>query len=68
MWSALADIDWIAPDGGIVSYSFRHAADVVAWIREEGNYLDWYCSGPTGQVAPWIVEALAGEGWTWRVK
>lgn len=66
LWSALANIEWIAPDGSIVSYTFRMAGEKVAWIREEGDYLDWYCSGTSGSVAPWIEGALAAEGWTWR--
>lgn len=68
MWSALANIEWIAPDGGVVSYTLRNAGGAVAWIREEGDYEDWYCSGPYERVAPWIEEALRAEGWTWRTK
>jgi len=41
---------------------------MVAWIREEGDYLDLYCAGPQGEVAAWTEEALAVEGWTWRQK
>ena len=66
LWSALANIEWIAPNGDIVSYTFRTAGEKVAWIREEGGDLDWYCSGPSGYVAPWIESALAAEGWSWR--
>ncbi|MCJ2188599.1 hypothetical protein [Novosphingobium beihaiensis] len=68
LWSAIANIEWTAPDGGTVSYSLRGAGEMVAWIREEGNYLDWYCSGPSGHVALWIEQALAQEGWTWTSK
>ncbi|API60157.1 hypothetical protein BSL82_13305 [Tardibacter chloracetimidivorans] len=67
LWCALANIEWIAPDGDIVSYSQRAAGEMVAWIREEGDYIDWYCSGVGGQVASWIETALAEEGWTWRL-
>lgn len=65
MWSALANVGWHASDGDIVSYSFREAGDLVAWLREEGDYMDWYCSGDVGVVAPWIGDALAAEGWSW---
>lgn len=51
--------------GPVVSYSFREAATLVAWVREEGDYILWYCSGPPGVVAPWIGEAMAVEGWSW---
>lgn len=66
LWCALANNEWIAPDGGIVRYTLRAAGGMVAWIREEGDYIDWYCSGESGRVAPWIETALAKEGWTWR--
>lgn len=68
MWSATVNIEWISPDGGKVSYTFRSAGAMVAWIREEGDYLDWYCSGSPAQVASWIEETLMPEGWTWRPK
>jgi len=54
-----------SPDGDIVSYSFREARDLIAWLREDGDYMDWYCSGGVGVVVPWIGDALAAEGWNW---
>lgn len=65
MWSSLANVEWRELEGARVSYSFRAAGDLVAWVREEGDYIDWYCSGPVSVVAPWIEEALAQEGWSW---
>jgi hypothetical protein len=65
LWSALANVRWHASNGAVVSYSFREAATLVAWVREEGDYILWYCSGPPGVVAPWIGEAMAVEGWSW---
>ena len=65
LWSALANIDWHGPDSAIVQYSFRDAGSMVAWIREDGDYMDWYCSGPAGVVAPWISDGLVAEGWSW---
>jgi len=67
LWSALAGIHWHAANGAVVSYTSRQAAELVAWVREEGDYLLWYCSGPTGDVAPWISAAMATEGWTWSL-
>lgn len=65
LWSALANVRWHASNGAVVSYSFREAATLVAWVREEGDTILWYCSGPPGVVAPWIGEAMAVEGWSW---
>jgi hypothetical protein len=37
VWPILADKRW--------SCSWRHAGGVISNIREEGDYIDWYCSG-----------------------
>lgn len=31
--------------GEIYSFSWRSAGRLIAELKEEGNYLDWYCSG-----------------------
>lgn len=67
LWSALADVEWRSSEARSVSYSFRRAGEVVAWIREEGDCLDWYCSAEPGIVADWISDALAAEGWSWTI-
>lgn len=64
MWSALANVDWRNQDGDEAGYSYRAAGDLIAAVLEEGDYMDWYCSGPDGIVAEWIAEALANRGWT----
>lgn len=62
-----------APDDAICSFSWRHAGAVVADIRKQGDYLDWYCSGlvdsatPEGEIVPEIaadIEKLGWEIWT----
>lgn len=65
LWSALTNIRWHGSKGAVVSYSFRQAASLVSWVREESDDILWYCSGPPGEVAPWIGEAMAAEGWGW---
>ena len=45
--------------------SWRSAGGIVADIRGEGDYLDWYCSGNEGRVDPEIEEDLAAIGWHW---
>ena len=37
VWPILTEKRW--------SCSWRHAGGIIADIREEGDYIDWYCSG-----------------------
>lgn len=37
VWPILQDQDW--------GCSWRHAGGIIADMREEGDYIDWYCSG-----------------------
>lgn len=66
VWALLQDHTW--------SCSWRYAGGVVADIRGEGSYLDWYCSGmsfshpvqvyvPEGTVTEEIEQDLAQIGW-----
>lgn len=65
LWCALAGVEWRNRQGDTVCYSQRRASDVVAWVREDGCYLEWYASGDAGEVADWIGEALRDVGWSW---
>lgn len=64
MWCALANLGWKHSNGDTAEYSFRAAGDLVAAIRGEGDYMDWYCNGEFPRVTDEIGRALAAEGWT----
>jgi hypothetical protein len=40
-WQLLTEKSW--------SCSWRHAGGVIADMRQEGDYIDWYCSGITNE-------------------
>ena len=42
-WPVLSDQRW--------SCSWRYAGGIVADMREEGDYIDWYCSGIQGHIS-----------------
>jgi hypothetical protein len=42
---------WPILQGQTWSASWRSAGGIVANMREEGDYIDWYCSGITGEIS-----------------
>lgn len=43
--------------------SWRHAGGIIADMREEGDYIDWYASGHEGQVTGEVRLDLIKLGW-----
>ena len=66
MWGALSNVHWFHKNGDEAVYTFRAAGDLVAAIRGESDYMDWYCSGPYGYVDEHISDAMNKEGWTYK--
>ena len=68
LWGALCNVYWIHKTHGAVGGSFRYAGDLVAALRGEGNYLDWYCTGRAGKVPKQISSAMEAAGWTHQLQ
>ena len=54
---------WPLLKGQTYSCSWRYAGGIVADMREEGDYIDWYCSGIQGEPdKDWIDLGHVPEG------
>lgn len=57
IYAALCNQDWQKNDvwpllkGETYSCSWRYAGGIVADMREDGDYINWYCSGISGSVS-----------------
>lgn len=63
IYAALANVKWNKGDI-VYGCTFRYAGGLISDIREEGDYIDWYCCAPEGKVDSDIREALSKKGWT----
>lgn len=45
------------------SCSWRYAGGIIANLREEGCYMDWYCTGNEGMIDPEVAADLKELGW-----
>lgn len=63
IYGSITNQGWARADGAEASYSFRAAGDLLAAVIGRGDYLDWYCSSPEGEVDAEVAEALGREGW-----
>ena len=69
LYAAMCNQDWQRNDvwpllkGETWSCSWRYAGGIVADMREEGDYIDWYCSGIQGEPdADWVDLGHVPEG------
>lgn len=69
LYRALCNMQWMKREvmpvlrNELWRASWRCAGAVVADLRQEGDYLNWYCSGREGTVTEEIQEDLARLGW-----
>jgi hypothetical protein len=64
LYAALCNTTWTrAADGTACSVSWRRAGRLVATLRGEGDYTDWYCAGGEGSVDEAVLAELRGLGW-----
>lgn len=67
IYAALCNQDWQRNDvwpllaGQTYSCSWRYAGGIVADMREEGDYIDWYCSGIKGGVREQDFDSMTPE-------
>lgn len=64
LYAALCNTEWRRGAAGEPwSCSWRMAGDVVAHLRGDESYLDWYGSGGEGLVDEGVLAAIEGLGW-----
>ena len=64
LYAALCNTEWRHRAAGERwSCSWRSAGGVVAHVRGEGDYLDWYCSGGEGLVDEGVLAEIKALGW-----
>ena len=64
LYSALCNTLWRHKGASTDWYhSWRHAGSVVASLRGEGCYLDWYCSMSEGLMDEQVLAEIGVLGW-----
>ena len=51
---------WQEMKGETWSCSWRHSGGIIADMREQGDYIDWYCSGIGGGLGNGDEEGIKG--------
>ena len=57
---------WAILKGDLWSCSWRSAGSIVADLRNEGDYMNWYCSGRGGLAGDWNKDSESFEDWQAR--
>ena len=68
IWSGLTNVIWYhesEPDKE-VTYTFRSAGGLIADLRGEGHYMDWYMESTPGVVSTSMADAMSKRGWYYR--
>lgn len=64
LYAALCNTEWRHRETEAVwSCSWRSAGGIVAHLRGEGDYVDWYCAGNEGLVDEGVLEEIEALGW-----
>ena len=64
LYGALCNTQWKHTASGVEwSCSWRSAGGIVATLRGEGDYLDWYCSTGEGLVDEQVLAEILALGW-----
>ena len=64
LYGALCNTTWRHKAAGTLwQCSWRHAGGIVADLRGEGDYLDWYCSTGEGLVDDQVLAEIEALGW-----
>ena len=70
LWSSMANVIWTHtadPAETNCGHGFRGAGALIAEMLGEGDYVDWYCSGPYITVSKYIAEKMASKGWLYEL-
>ena len=74
LYAAMCNVTWQSREfwqemkGETWSCSWRHSGGIVADMREQGDYIDWYCSGMGGLAGDWDKDSESFEEWQARTK
>ncbi len=64
LYGALCNTVWRHVATGTVWHcSWRHAGSIVAMLRCEGDYMDWYCSMGEGFVDEQVLAEINALSW-----